>query len=95
MLACKEPANGPARTEFLSAYLVGKTVVGIPRWRLYLIVIFAIVVGNIVRDLLVYKYSIPRSEAFVLASIAVALYGLTVGLFLRFAVRRGLRREIG
>jgi len=95
MLANKEPANVLARNDFLSAYLAGKTVMGIPRWKFYLIVIFAMVVGNVVRDWLVSKFSLPRSEAFLLASVAVALYGLTVGLFLRFAVRRGSRREIG
>ncbi len=89
MLANKEPANGPVRNDFLSAYLAGKTAVGMPLWKLWLIVIFGIVVGHVVRDWLISKYLVPGTKAFLLASIAVVLYGLTVGLFLRFAVGRG------
>ena len=95
MLTNKELDNGSTRTDFLSAYLAGKTiVVGMRRWRLYLVVILAIVVGNVVQVWLVSEYSLPRFEVFMLASIFVLLYGLAVGLFLLLAKRRGSRREI-
>ena len=88
-----EPERAPARAE--PAYLAGRrAVLGMPRWTFSVVVILAIVVGNVVRDWLVSKYSLPRSEAFLIASIAVILYGLTVGVFITLAVRRGSRREI-
>jgi hypothetical protein len=86
-----EPERDPARAAFLSAYLAGsKTVTGIPRWKFSLSVILAMILGNVVRHLLVSRYSLPQPEATLLFFIAVILFALLVG----FALGCFSRREI-
>jgi hypothetical protein len=91
MLSKDEPDITPTRAQFQAAYFAGKqTVLGLPRWGFYLMIIFAVVVGDVVEKLLVSRYSLPESEAYLLPFIPVILFGLLVGIVLR----RGSRREI-
>ena len=78
-----EAKNSRAKTKWSAAYAAGKqSVVGIPRWKVSLVAILSIVVGNIVRDWLVSEYYLPQSEAFLLATAAVLLFALVAGLAL-------------
>jgi hypothetical protein len=73
------------------AYLAGKqAVLDLPRWKFFLVILLGIVVGNIVRDLLVFKYSLPHFAVFALSLSAAVLAGLLCG----FVLRRGSRPEI-
>ena len=83
MPTSNEPENFRAKTKLSTAYAAGKqSVVGIPRWKVSLVAILSIVVGNIVRDWLVSEHYLPQFEAFLLATAAVLLFALVSGLAL-------------
>ena len=81
----------PTQRGPLAAYLAGKdSALGLPRWGFYLLIIIAVVVGDEVEKLLVSRYSLPESKAFLLSFVPVILFGLLVGV----VIRRLSRREI-
>jgi hypothetical protein len=91
MLSKNEPDETPTRTEFQAAYFAGKqAVLGLPRWGFYLLIILAVVVGDVVEKSLVSRYSLPEPEAFLLSFIPVIL----LGLLTEVVIRRLSRREI-
>jgi len=61
-----------------------------PRWGFYLLIVFAVVVGDLVEKFLVSRYSLPESEAFLFSFIPVIVLGLLAGV----VIRRVSRREI-
>ncbi len=84
------PQKDPVRPDFQAAKLAGKqAVLGMPRWKFYLLIILAVVIGNMVEKWLISKYSLPEFKAFLLSFVAVILLGLLAG----FALRSGARRE--
>jgi hypothetical protein len=81
-----EPERAPART--LAPYFSEKIpTLEAPRWKLWVLVILGIILGNVVRDFLVSKYSLSRSEAFLLAFAAVMSFGLVGGFALKIKIR--------
>jgi hypothetical protein len=84
MPTINEPERAP-RT--LVAYFIEKIPwLEASRWKLWVLVILGITIGNVVRDFFVSKYSLPRSEAFLLAFVAVMLFGLLGGYALKMRI---------
>jgi len=82
------------KSDFKTAYGAGKrTVLGLPRWRFYLLVILGIVVGNVVKGWLISRYSLPRSEACFLATVAVIVFGSVAGLVIAFLIAFDSRKN--
>ena len=84
-----EPGKAQARA--LAAHLAEKVPgLDMPRWGFYLLIVFAVVVGDLVEKFLVSRYSLPESEAFLFSFIPVIVLGLLAGV----VIRRVSRREI-
>lgn len=91
MLSKNGPDRTPTRAEFQAAYFAGRQAfLGLPRWGFYLMIILAVVVGDVVEKLLVSRYSLPESEAFLLSFIPIILLGLLTGVL----IKRLSRREV-
>ena len=85
-----ETAKAPTGTR--PSYFTEKIPgLGVPRWRFGAFIILCIILGNVFRNFLVSKYSLPQSEAFFFSFIAVVLFGMVCGLVLGYFSRRVVR----
>jgi len=86
-----EAETGSTQARFRAAKLAGEqAVLGLPRWKFYLLIILSVVVGGVIEKLCVSRYSVPEFEAFLLSMVGVVLFGLLAGV----VIRRVSRREI-
>jgi len=86
------------KSAFTDPYDAGKqTVLTAPRWKFYVLVIAGIAIGSVVKAVLISRYSLPRSEAYFFATVAVVLWGLVGAIFIAFGsggVGRGLSSRL-
>jgi hypothetical protein len=83
-----EPTGSPTRTNSLAAYLAANTTIDVPRWKLYLLILLGIVVGDAVENFLESRYPLSRPAVFLLSFVAVIAVGSSAGILLKRKSRR-------